>query len=257
MKTTGLIAALLALLAGTQCLWGQETVIDSFHANGEITWHCPSNAYSTVEWASSLSPTSTWSRSWVSLIGISAPTGRAVAKVPMFYRVSSYVNGLFIRMPLNRTYTYAGSNAVGGTWTSRITCVGGASIAATSNNYMVVSTTDVYSGLPPAGTDPDSLLLWRSTDTKAYTLDESAHDQLQWQYAAAGTTWTNASGTNLIEAIESITVPAGTFTNCVRIMQGDGSRVWISPGLFMVKSEFLLGNPDGPGTQMLQSWTDH
>lgn len=244
-------AGLLALLAGAWSGMAEEVLVDSFEQNGELTWICPSNADSTVEWASSLSPTSTWSRSWVSLMGIHAPTGRAAAKVPMFYRVSSYTNGLFLRLPVGRVFTYAASNAVGGAWTSRITCVGGASIAATTNNYKVLAAADLYPGAPPSGTDADYLMLLRTTDTRAYTLDESARDQLQFQLGAVGTSWTNAEG-----AYETVTVPAGTFTNCVRILQADGSRSWVSPGFFMVKSEFLYGDSNGPATQLLQSWAD-
>lgn len=44
-----------------------------------------------------------------------------------------------------------------------------------------------------------------------------------------------------VEAFEAVTVPAGTFEDCVRIHLGDDSYAWLAPGVGLVKWVLLTG----------------
>jgi hypothetical protein len=234
---------------------GQQVRIDSFSGNGLITWQAPSNSDCTLEWASSLLPTATWSRTWLDLVNVHCTNGATTASVPMFYRVAAWTNGLFVRLPVGRTYRFASTNMAGRTWTQEVFCAGGITIPSTTNNYMLLARSDHYSGSQPAGSDQDGMMMIRATDKAAYALFGAAEEMLYWQNAPIGTSWTNAIGVCVIETNETITVPAGTFTGCVKIRHlNDNSCEWVKPGFFMVRSEFLIGDPDGPASSVLESW---
>ncbi len=44
-----------------------------------------------------------------------------------------------------------------------------------------------------------------------------------------------------VEAIESVTVPAGTFEDCARLGLGQGSQAWLCPGVGLTKWVFVTG----------------
>ena len=111
MKTkTTIIAALI--IACVAVLHAQEVHIDSLDGNGQLTVTAPSNSDFTVEWASSLIPTVEWKQSWSSLKNIPCTNGTMTVEVPMFYRVTCWTNGLFVRMPVGRTFIYSVTNDI-------------------------------------------------------------------------------------------------------------------------------------------------
>jgi len=235
----------------------QEVTIEAFHGNGSLTWQSPTNADCTIEWASRLTPTTKWSHSWIELINTHCTNGSATSDVPMFYRISAWTNGLFFRMPIGRTYRYACTNSAGRTWTGTVLCGGVVSVASNGHDYILLPKTHGYSEPRPAGCDPNGMMMFRSTGHEVYVLSGAAEEMLFWQNAPVGTIWTNAMGTNVVEAIGDVTVPAGIFTGCVKIRHlSDNSYEWVKPGFFMVKAVYLLGDVDGPASTSLESWSD-
>ena len=55
------------------------------------------------------------------------------------------------------------------------------------------------------------------------------------------TTSVDRAGGWTVEAIESLTVPAGTFDDCARIGLGGDSKAWLCPGVGLVKWIFVTG----------------
>ena len=246
---------------------GQEVRIDSFSGNGLMTWQAPSNSDCTIEWASSLSSTAKWSRSWLELMNLGCTSGVTTCGVPMFYRVSSWTNGLFVRMPIGRTFVYAASNALAQTWTQEVFFAGMLTIPSMTNNYVALSSSDHYQGSPPAGSSENKTHLLRSTDKAMYGFESVGAEYVAWQNAPLGTTWTNGSEVRLIVTNETITVPAGTFTGCIKFQSTDTSAPppfntwyeWVKPGLFMVKwIDYYVDETNAtPVVYQLQSWRDN
>ena len=88
MKTKSIVIVLaLAGIVAMPRAYGTNTVITSFSGNGTLTWTAGlTNAAYTVQWAPSLSAP-TWTDSWGQLVGV-LPTGTTcTAAVPMFYRI--------------------------------------------------------------------------------------------------------------------------------------------------------------------------
>jgi len=110
-----------------------------------------------------------------------------------------------------------------------------------SNNYVILNLTHNYSGNPPAGITDDQVILIRSTDDSLFALKDFNSEIIAWKKGPVGTTWTYGDTTATIEAIENVTVPAGTYTQCLKIKKTDkGSSnspwyEWIKPGFFQVK----------------------
>lgn len=239
--------------------------IASYPGNGAISWQAPTSAVSTVEWASSLAPTATWYRNWLPLIHRSSPGGTGSAPAPMFYRVSSWTNGLLVNLPVGRTYTYSVSNALGQAWTETVQVIGMASIMSATDNYAVIDVREHYTGDPPVGLPEDELWVGRSTDRQVLGLGGVGSEFLIWQDAPIGTAWTNGNDVSTIVTNETVQVPAGTFTGCIRIRRIDTGESapynsldeWIKPGLFMVKWVDYFGDPTAvPVVYTLTSWTD-
>ena len=45
----------------------------------------------------------------------------------------------------------------------------------------------------------------------------------------------------VVEALEEVTVPAGTFADCVRVHLGEESYAWLAPGVGLVRWVYLTG----------------
>lgn len=85
-----------------------------------------------------------------------------------------------------------------------------------------------------------------------------------------GSSWTNLSFdvVTTLEGYETITVPAGTFTNCIRyhrrqidaIGSETGTRFWVKPGLIDIKEISYVDEvypPEAaPVVRELESWSD-
>ena len=259
----GLLVGVL-LFAGV-LVHGQEVRINAFTGNGAMTWQAPSNSDCTVEWASSLTSSTRWSRSWIDLLDLHCMGGVSTGSIPMFYRVSAWTNGLFMRMPVGRTLVFAVSNALGQTWAEEISSVGRLTIPAMTNDYMAISVSEHYQGGRPSGMMVDSINYLRSSDRAMYGFQSVGSEQMDWQDAPMGTTWTNGTEVVTLEAKETVTVPAGTFTGCLKFTKTDTSipppntwREWVKPGFFMVKwMDSNTGNEnDIPVVYQLESWWD-
>ncbi len=242
-----------------------QVEIESFHGNGRLTWTAPAGSDCTVEWASSLSETTKWSRTWHELTNIHADGTTKTANVPMFYRVSSWTNGLFMRFPVGRSFVFSVSNALGQTWTEEVTVVAAASFPAMDNNYTFVTISPAYEGPEPSGAIGYRAFFMRSTDQEAYILDHGKMEDMDnWRAGEVGFTWSGADmGTATIEAIETVDVPAGTFTDCIKYRRWDDDPEaawyeWVKPGFSVVK--WIDENTDVPDAEPivyeLQSWSD-
>ena len=243
-------------------VWSQSVEITSFSRNGTIAWQTPSNAISTIEWSSSLAPTSTWHRNWLPLVQCPSTNGTGMAAVPMFYRVSSWTNGLLVPSPAGRTYTYAVSNALGQTWTETVRMAGSVSIPSATDNYFLVDVREQYTGDPPADLPKDEIWIGRSTDTQLYGFFGVGREFLVWQNAPIGTTWTNGTEVSTILTNENVSVPAGVFSNCIKTEREETNpnwpyrlAEWIKPGFFMVKWEDYT-SAGAPVVYTLTSWSD-
>lgn len=238
---------LLALLCASGA-WAQEVKVGAFGANGQLSWTASPDTDYTVEWSSSLAPTATWSRTWSGLRGLSSTGGVETARVPMFYRLSCWTNGLFVRMPAGRTLVYSVSNALHQVWTQEISVVGSMWIPRMSNDYMVVSVKDIYEGDTPAGGGSFEMNIARSTDTALYGLNPFASQEaIEWQSGPVGMAWTNTAFGELrrssIEAVEAVQVPAGTIPGCIKFRKTDLGSMhpnpnwyeWVCPGFMVVK----------------------
>ena len=88
----------------------------------------------------------------------------------------------------------------------------------------------------------DAMFFGRSTDNAVYILAALGSEYLGWRDDPIGTTWTNGTEVRMIETNETVTVPAGTFTGCLKFKNTETSapppntwEEWVKPGFFMVK----------------------
>ncbi len=274
MKTrTAILAGLTVACASG--LRAQQVYIDSLEGNGQLTVTAPSNSVFTVEWTSSLSPSPEWRDNWLEIKDVECSNGTISVDVPLFYRVTCWTNGLLARVPIGRTLVYGVTNAYGEEWTETFSMFALATIPALSNAYYIYKTVEQWDGETPAGAEPEPEVGFaRPTDESLFTLfpEFALREFEMWRLDEVGTTWTNFPGfsdeVTTIEAYENVTVPAGTFTNCVRYYRRSsgetnlnaGTRFWIKPGFMEIKSvEYLSSDapPDAaPFARVLQSWSD-
>lgn len=138
-----------------------------------------------------------------------------------------------------------------------------------SLDYVFINQTNHTNG--PFNVGDDESFFIRATERESYCYWGPwplGVEELGWQNRPVGTIWTNVDTQNensvmtTIEAVESVTVPAGTFSNCIRFLNtmSDESppqtqwREWVQPGFFLIRSQVLTG--DNPTVSELQSWSD-
>jgi hypothetical protein len=151
------------------------------------------------------------------------------------------MTNLLWSMPIGSSWLQRGSNAIGQVWTNRGTVVGTLYLPSKGKEFSIVELTFSQS---PYNL---SLIPLRSTEQTFYDLDdECGEERLSFTNAPVGTCWTNftcgATRTACIEAIEDVTVPAGTFP-CIKVRKqrlnvADPNPVWIewwSPGVGLPK----------------------
>lgn len=257
------------VIACASVLQAQQVTIGSLDGNGQLTVSAPSNSDFTVEWASSLTPTPVWRNNWLDLQNIQCTNSTMTVDVPMFFRVTCWTNGMFLRTPAGRTFTYGVSNALDQVWTETLFFIAEAHFPAMSNDYQLVVVKQNWDGEMPTGANDEIASTYlRSTDTAMYLFDHlNGNEFLDWQKAPVGTTWTvdyggGDSNTVEIVAIETVHVPAGTFTDCIKIQKRNQNEAiewheWIKPGFFMVKwIDGVGGTNEAPVVYELQSWSD-
>jgi len=106
-------------------------------------------------------------------------------------------------------------------------------------------------------------LQFRSTATALYRYKGFGLEYMPWQNAATGTSWTyvDEEGNTVeatVEAVESVTVPAGTYDGCLKIhsrvpaISNSDVYNWIKPGVGLIKEEdYMTQYP--PKTMKLKS----
>ena len=250
----------LAILAGCLAVHAADIEITSLASNGRLTWtNSFTNGLFSIEWAPALG--TNWHNNWNSLQNFWVSSRTNTVDVPMFYRVKCETNLLW-PMPIGLQAVFSVSNALGNVWTQQIQYLGYVRPFAAGTNDYVLWAVVTHGNM--------SMGLIRSTDTQVFGLEPcSLTEDLIWQIAPVGTTWTNYNyecqytRKVTIDAIEDVTVPAGTFTSCYKfhkqILSGSSAPrpeyyEWIKPGFGMVKwVDYWTDN--GPDVYELQSWS--
>lgn len=242
MKTKLAVRLLIAagILSG-QIVFAQTVQITSLSANGKLTVTAPVGSDYSIEWSPTLGAGAAWSDRWDFQTAIRCTNAMMTQTVPMFYRVSCYTNGLL--WPTRPgTFVFSVTNALKETNNQVVQILGRCYVPAFTNYYGVINETDAgVTGGVSGGT-----FLIRTDDKQAWSLqDAQSHiESKEFFVGTVGSTITNASNTRVaIAAIETVTVPAGTFTNCIKFHKTDlwsgnpnpTHDEWIAPGVGMVK----------------------
>ena len=127
-----------------------------------------------------------------------------------------------------------------------------------SNDDQLIVISDQWEGDKPSEADPDKNgFFFRSSGSEMHILDHiNMKEHAVWRLADIGTVWTNNNDEISITAYETISVPAGTFTGCIKFHKKEiGTSYewdeWVKPGFLMVK--WIDG---GTTVYELQSWCD-
>ncbi|MGD0650165.1 MAG: hypothetical protein ABSA97_03330 [Verrucomicrobiia bacterium] len=258
-RCEGVISIVMWVVVLAGSVLAQSIQITAFDQNGSLTWtNGSTNAVCTVQWASALTTNTQWSQTWANLLDIMATNATTTVNVPMFYRVRCWTNGLLVRpMSPGAVRTYAASNSLGETWMSQDKFLGYATLPLTSNEYSVLYSTGAYENF---------YIFVRSTDHQIYTLVDPQSEGLMFQLAPPGTTWSNAAEPSAVYSVastnETVTVPAGTFTGCLKIRRlhtdvpgpDNNEWYWIKPGFWLIQQITEPGV--GDLYYHLQSWSD-
>ena len=257
MKTKTL---LLLVFAGSFIAHASDIEITSLASNGRLTWtNSFTNGLFSIEWAPAMG--TNWHNNWNSLQNFWVSGRTNTVDVPMFYRVKCETN-LLMPTPVGSQVVLSVSNALGNVWTQQVQCLGYVRPSAAGTNDYALFAVVTHGSM--------SMALLRSTDTQVFWLDPcSLTEELNWQIAPVGTTWTNFNHECQytlkvsVDAIEDVTVPAGTFTSCYKFhtqaLSGSSSPTpyyyeWIKPGFGTVKwVDYWTDN--GPDVYELQSWS--
>jgi hypothetical protein len=149
----------------------------------------------------------------------------------------------FFPLNVGDVFIYDVQNSIGETWNMYLWASGEAKIAI---NKMTYSTFEIM------GYDRGQNItvnLGRSTANEYYHYNGKGEEHLAFQNASVGTFWTyerfGHTEKRMIEAIEDITLPAGTFTGCIKTCHYEiddpanpilYTCEWIKPGFGMVGS---------------------
>lgn len=238
----------LLVLACSLAVHGAGIGITSLASNGRLTWtNSFTNGLFTMEWAPALG--TNWHSDW-NLLQNAWVSGRTnTVDVPMFYRVKCATNLLW-PLPAGGQFVFSVSNVLGNVSTGQVHVLGYVRpLMPGTNDYALLES------LRAGGT---SLNLLRSTDTTVTKLDLcNQTEATEFQAGPAGTTWTNYNyqcqyvRKVTVDAIEDVTMPAGTFTGCYKlhkqILSGTtASRPewyeWVKPG-FGLCIGWIIGTP--------------
>ena len=179
----------------------------------------------------------------------------------LFHSVAQ-AKDLLVQLKLGQTFIFEVTDGVGNTWDEIIAVNGITIIPSMRQKFFMI---DIVGGEEP-NEDPGMTNI-RSTRNKVYQYHGFGEEHLVWQFAPVGTTWTYEDydgdiKERTIEAVETVTVPAGTFEECLKIhnrcINCDDETPewieWVKPGFFMVKwIDYWTDNP--PKIHELKSWT--
>ncbi|WP_372809004.1 hypothetical protein [Pontiella sp.] len=277
--TTGVLVAFASVLQA------QTVVIDSLESTGKLTATVPSNSVYTVEWIDSMGSAKGWQTDWSGLREQVSTDGAVEVEVPMAYRLTCWTNGLFLDVPVGRTYHYSITNQVGETWQEEVRVMGDSYMPAYSNHYRTIWTEEWYDApdLIPDGAQSRGAVFLRVDEEAAYVLDSGfapgpmTEDQI-WKNGPVGTTWSYVASaphttvTSTVVAVEDVTIGSTTYEDCLKIRSVGANQTWLAeypireytewvkPGGYVVKREnswvhyTVLGAI--PVVYELQSWED-
>ena len=251
---------LLAVLVSGLRTHAQDIEVTSLASNGRLTWtNSFTNGLFSIEWSPKLG--TNWHNNWDSLQNFWVSGGTNTVDVPMFYRVRCATN-LLAPYPLGGQFVFSVSNAIGSLSTQQWHVLGYVRpLVPGTNDYLLLET---------VGGGTMGLFLARSTDTQLIALDQCRLTEFQdWTIAPVGTSWTNFNyeckytRKVTVDAVEDITVPAGTFTSCYKfhkqILSGTTDPKpewyeWVKPGFGLVYWVDYWDN-NAPVVYRLQSWS--
>lgn len=178
---------------------------------------------------------------------------------------SSQVYALEKLIPLKvgQTFTYAVKDGVGNTWERVLAVSGNTTIPSLGKTYFHLDRMDIGEEGP---LDDPVMFNIRSTPTKVFTYDGFGVEHLTFQNVGTCWKYTDFEGEEKEACIEAkgitVTVPAGTFTGCLRIRttcvacDDDYYIEWIKPGFMVVKwIDYWTHEPE-PVIYRLKSWTE-
>jgi len=238
---------ILVLLAATgifsvATISAQPVQITSISANGQLTLTAPVGSDFSVEWSPALGSGAAWSDRWDFLTAVHSTNASMTLRVPMYYRVSCYTNRLFWPLKGGTSFVFAVTNALGEGTTQTVKVLGRCYIPEFTNYYGLFceQAANVTGGVS------EGSWMMRSDDQQICAInDPIMHlESLEFFRGTVGSVITNANDVRIaIVAIENVTVPAGTFTNCIKFHKTDlwsgnpnpTHDEWIAPGKGMVK----------------------
>jgi hypothetical protein len=255
--------ASMGIIAAVQAP-AQPVQITSLSANGQLTVSAPVGSDFSVEWSPALGSGAAWSDRWDFLTAVRSTNAAMTLKVPMFFRISCYTNALLWPLKPGSSYVFAVTNALKETATQNIKVLGRCYMPEFTHYYGVFCEADAnVTGGVSGGTK-----MMRSDDNQIWAIDDPfMHVESQEFFrGTVGTVITNAENVRIaIEAVETVTVPAGTFTNCLKqhktqLYTSDSNPnwyEWIKPGLGMVKwVDYYVDPPNAaPVVYQLQSYS--
>jgi hypothetical protein len=136
--------------------------------------------------------------------------GLAIVIILMLSTYSPVHAKNFLPLRVGESLIYEGTDDQGNTWEETFYVSGTARINCVNKSYYIVETG------PPEDVE---ISFVRSTRDKVYVYTPACDETMEYQNGPSGTSWTIKGGRKdrTIEAIETVTVPAGTFKNCLRI----------------------------------------
>lgn len=169
----------------------------------------------------------------------------AVVFIFAFFSINSEVYAAKLLFPLKvgQTITYSVTDNDGNTWEHVYFISAKPILPSMNKSYYLI---EQIGGEAPG--EMNDIALLRSTSTGVYLYLGFGKEVSIWQNGNVGTTWTYQIGDETvqqtIEAIETVTVPAGTFAGCLKIREDciscDPISVdtinWIKPGFGLVKT---------------------
>lgn len=284
MKTP--ISVLASLLFVSAMASAQTVIIDALESTGRLSATVPSNSVYSIEWKGALSNPE-WKNDWSRHRDVLSTNGSIDVEIPMAFQLTCWTNGLFLDLPIGRTYHYSVSNAVGQTWRQEIEVLGDTYMPDVDQSYRMVRVVEFYTNADdiPFGAQRRNVRFMRTDESHSYHYDSFySNDVLEHQAGTNGTTWSYFSSsfdwTNVVTIVDHTDVTVSTtngpvtYPDCIEYFT-DGLengfnwqtnfpvrtfKEWISPEGYLVRREnSLLGaglEPFAPVVYELQGWVD-
>lgn len=147
---------------------------------------------------------------WVFLVMV-------IASIVSTYSVV-YAKNL-VKPKIGQILTFTVTPTVGDSWEMQSVITGKAKIKCTQKPYFIMEKTGTESP------NQYSMTIARATRDAIYVYGGLCSEEAVYQLGPVGSSWIYRGGRfeRTIEAIETVTVPAGTFEDCLKIRQRDRS----------------------------------